>query len=297
MNEGPIEIIFAGDRKMVKGVFLCLLTVAHYTKKAVNVHFLTMTVRTKKFKGDAVTEEDLAFLKNYFGHGEYPMTFETVDVGPLYRKTLGGTTNENTGFTPYTLLRLFAPDLLTMDHALYLDADIMTSSSLESLWDIDISNYELAGVIDHIGKYWMPKGYFNAGVMDLNLKAIRESRLFEKSIVYVAHHFLFMPDQTAVNRLVKKKLLIEAKYNEQERGYKDGTVIKHFSQVIKWFPFPRFAKAKPWDVEAVHKTYKTNVFDPYFAVYFRDFPFEQFGMKKPSQELISSLVLPDKEPA
>jgi lipopolysaccharide biosynthesis glycosyltransferase len=204
MNEGPIEIIFAGDRKMVKGVFLCLLTVAHYTKKAVNVHFLTMTVRTKKFKGDAVTEEDLAFLKNYFGHGEYPMTFEAVNVGPLYKKTLGGTANENTGFTPYTLLRLFAPDLLKMDHALYLDADIMTSSSLEPLWDIDISDYELAGVIDHIGKYWMPKGYFNAGVMDLNLKAIRESHLFEKSIVYVAHHFLFMPDQTAVNRLVKK---------------------------------------------------------------------------------------------
>lgn len=68
---------------------------------------------------------------------------------------------------------------------------------------------------------------------------------------------IFLPDQTALNRLVKKKLLLPAKYNEQKH-FRDDTVIQHFSKTILWLPYFHTRNIKPWQTEAVQTVLTKN---------------------------------------
>lgn len=281
MDLGQINLLFCGDRRMVKGVFLCMLTVSKFTAKPITVHLFTMDAHWGRKQGQAISDADLTFLNSYFAKSPYPIRFLRYDVRASFERDLSKCRNAKTSFSPYSLLRLYAAEYIPAERVLYLDADIMTCADLSSLYDLDLGENEVAAVPDHIGRYWMGKTYFNSGVLLFNLKRCRETGFFNRSINYVLHHHLFMPDQTAMNRSVKGKLLISEKYNEQQRGFREGTVIKHFSQVVKWFPFPHFAKCKQWDFAKVHATYKTHFFDPFFEIYLKDFPFDFFGEKKP----------------
>jgi lipopolysaccharide biosynthesis glycosyltransferase len=283
MPGSEINLLFCGDRKMVKGVFLCLLTIQKFTPRPLKVFLFSMDAKWGKKVGHAITGEDVAFLDSYFSKGSYPIHFVLVDVKEGYEKELAHCQNAKTSFSPYSLLRLLAPDYISEDRLLYLDADIMTCDDLSKIYDTDLSQSEMAAIQDHIGLYWMGKGYFNSGVLLFNLALCRKSGFFEHSIHYVVSHHLFMPDQTAMNRSVKAKRMLPECFNDQQRGFREGTVIKHFSQVVKWSPFPHFAKCKQWDFEKVHDTYKTHFFDPFFEIYLKDFPFASFGEKKPER--------------
>jgi lipopolysaccharide biosynthesis glycosyltransferase len=283
MDLGQMNLLFCGDRKMVKGVFLCLLTVQKYTPRPVKVYLFTMDAHWGRKTGHAITAEDVAFLDAYFNKGPHPISFVLVNVAEGYGETLAHCRNAKTSFSPYSLLRLLSDRYVTEDRLLYLDADIMTCADLSSIYDADLTGKEVAAVQDHIGLYWMGKGYFNSGVLLFNLSECRKTDFFAKSIAYVRAHHLFMPDQTAMNRRVSEKVLLPEIYNDQRRGFRENTVIKHFSQVVKWAPFPHFAKCKQWNFEKVHQTYKTHFFDPFFEIYLRDFPFDTFGEHKPER--------------
>lgn len=280
METGAISILFAGDRKMMKGVFLCLLTLAEKTPRPLMVNIFSADTLSKGVQRQTFTAEDLDFLRSYFGKIRPDWRFALYDVKDRYEAARKGKKIQDIPFTPYTMFRLFAPEILTVDKVLYLDADILCNRDISPLFDTDISAYELAAVQDHIGTYWMGR-YFNAGVILFNLKACRQTQLCERSIDYLFSHFLHMPDQTALNRLVQRALFLPEIYNDQRRGFREACVIKHFSQVIQWFPFPRFYKAKPWDFARVHAVYKTTAFDRFFAIYLRDFPFDRYDEKKP----------------
>ena len=51
-------------------------------------------------------------------------------------------------------IRLFLGECLKdIDKVLYLDCDVIVNDSLKELWNIDISNYALAGIRDRINDY------------------------------------------------------------------------------------------------------------------------------------------------
>ena len=72
-----------------------------------------------------------------------------------------------------------------------------------------------------------------------------------------------MPDQTVLNRKVKKKKLLKRQFNEQKKYDRDDTVIQHFSKTIIWHPFFPFfytKNIKPWNVDRV-KNELTNKYN------------------------------------
>jgi lipopolysaccharide biosynthesis glycosyltransferase len=89
------------------------------------------------------------------------------------------------GFTrKATWYRIFAPELLgELDRVLFLDADVLVVDALDSLWETDLSDHYLAAVTnvlqaDHLFRAAElgidpPQSYFNAGVMLMNLDAMR----------------------------------------------------------------------------------------------------------------------------
>lgn len=77
------------------------------------------------------------------------------------------------------LARCWLSKILTEDKILYLDIDTLVLNDLTDLWNINITNYALAGWPEdpNIGASSVKKsmnGYINAGVILMNLKFIRE---------------------------------------------------------------------------------------------------------------------------
>ena len=77
-----------------------------------------------------------------------------------------------------TYYRLFIPEKLNLEKALYLDADIVVNGSIEDLYNTDVSESYLAGVVcpgfDRHEQLEMAKDaqYFNAGVMGCRRRVI-----------------------------------------------------------------------------------------------------------------------------
>ena len=88
------------------------------------------------------------------------------------------------GFTlKATWYRIFLPELLPdVEKIVYLDGDLLALKSLEELWTTDLSGHAAAAVANVLPRHYAerlaeagldPARYFNAGVMVMNLDAMR----------------------------------------------------------------------------------------------------------------------------
>lgn len=125
-------------------------------------------------------------------------------------------------FTVGTMFRLMLPEILpNLDKIIYLDADLFVNRDIKELWDVDIREYCLAGVIDEgvdihnypriLNKYPKIKkeSYFNAGVLYINLKKLREFGNLKKLVVdfLIENPEAGLPDQDALNVIFHNKVL------------------------------------------------------------------------------------------
>ena len=125
-------------------------------------------------------------------------------------------------FTVGTMFRLILPEILpNLDKIIYLDADLFVNGDIKELWDVDIREYCLAGVIDEgvdihnypriLNKYPKIKkeSYFNAGVLYINLKKLREFGNLKKLVVdfLIENPEAGLPDQDALNVIFHNKVL------------------------------------------------------------------------------------------
>ncbi len=105
----------------------------------------------------------------------------------------------------------FAP--ADWDYAIYLDADVLVVDSLVHLWDkrlsVDFVGMVQDTLVPHFGSPYGPpwdevgvnptSAYFNAGVMLLNVGALRESGLFSEALRLLERHQFPYGDQCAIN--------------------------------------------------------------------------------------------------
>ena len=125
-------------------------------------------------------------------------------------------------FTIGTMFRCSLPGLLPdLNRIIYLDADLFVNRDIKELWDVDIREYCLAGVVDEgvavhnypriLNKYPEIKkeSYFNAGVLYMNLKKIREFGNLKKLVLdfLIENPEADFPDQDALNVLFHNKVL------------------------------------------------------------------------------------------
>src|SRR4051794_28095090 len=107
-------------------------------------------------------------------------------------------------------LRIFLPELLPdVDRIVYLDADTLTVDAIDELWTLplDAPLAAVANVVEpakhqHVRDLGIedPARYFNAGVLVMDLAAMREERTFDAVMSVVeAHRELAWFDQDALN--------------------------------------------------------------------------------------------------
>lgn len=246
-----ISILYGGNSGAFDGMMISLISLAKHTKEPLNVYILTMDLTDKKPAFAPICEKQRAFLEQICKDVNSKSSVVLIDVGDLYRENLFNSPNAETSYTPYALLRLLACKISSLPKKiLYLDTDTVINKDISGLWNTDIENYEFAAVLDYYGKIFMGYKYVNTGVLLLNLDMINKTGLFDRSIDLLNKKKIFLPDQTALNRLVRKKLILDTKYNEQKH-FKDNTVIQHFAKTIIWFPYFHTRNIKPWNVAEV----------------------------------------------
>ena len=125
--------------------------------------------------------------------------------------------------------------------------------------------------MDHYGKWFFKKNilkfdYINSGVLLLNLKKIKDTELFKKCREMCQNEEMFMPDQSAINKIATAKKIEPRKYNEQRKLKKD-TILQHFTTSFRFFPWLHTLTIKPWQIERVREELKIYEYDDILEEY------------------------------
>ncbi len=266
-----IPILFAGNVGVFDGMVISSLSIVRHCKAPLDIYLMTMDLRDQNPKFEPINEAQRAYLEEIYTAVNPESRVHILDVEGRYRAVMLGSPNAETGYTPYCFLRLFADTYQELpDKLIYLDTDTVLCGDISEFFAEDIEDRELAGVRDRYGCHFFGINYINSGVLLLNLKMIRETGLFRRALEACARKKIFLPDQTAINRLAKKKRILPRRYNEQKRERAD-TLIRHFSMTIIWIPF-HTRNIKPWQPELVREVLGNHLHDELLDDYLRRKP-------------------------
>ena len=257
-----INILLCGNRGVFDGALSELISITNTTKEPIRCYIFTMDVSHLNSKYIDITQKQANFLNKVVKSKNKQNEIIRVDVTNIYKKEFGGCANENAYCTPYTLLRLLA-DLIPNipDKLLYLDIDMMIAKDLSSLYNTDITDYEYAAVKEKYGCWIIRPDYINAGMLLMNMKKIKQTKLLEKARNKIKNKKMLFADQDAIFWSTTKKKHLPRIYNEQSKYNKKDTVICHFCKRLMWLPYPRTENIKQWQIEKVHKILKCHAFD------------------------------------
>ncbi len=257
-----INLLLCGNNKVFDGALTELISITNTTKESINCYIFTMDVSRIKPDYIPINDEQVRFLNKVVQSKNENNKVIKIDVTDLYENEFGHGKNENAYCTPYTLLRLLA-DLVPEipEKILYLDIDMMVAKDISELYNIDISEYEYAAVREKYGSMFIRPDYINAGMLLLNMKKIKETKLLEKARNLIKKRKLIFADQDAIFWSTSKKLLLPRKYNEQSKFNRKDTVICHFCKRLMLRPYPHTENFKQWQIDDIHRELKCYAFD------------------------------------
>ncbi len=257
-----INLLLCGNKKFFDGALTQLISIKNRTNEAINCYIFTMDVSRLNKEYICMTDDQIDFLNDVVKSKNHESEVTKIDVTEIYEREFLNCANEKAYCTPYTLLRLLA-DLIPEipDKLLYLDIDIMVGKDISILYNINIEDYEYAAVREKYGSKLIRPDYINAGMLLLNIKKIKETKLLEKARKLIKTKKLLFADQDAIFRSTTKKLILPRIYNEQSSFNRKDTVICHFCKRLLLLPYPRIENYKQWNVEEVHSILKCHYFD------------------------------------
>lgn len=257
-----INILLCGNEKVFDGALTQLISITNRTKESINCYIFTMDLTRLKPEYTAISDKQVDFLNKVVKTKNAENNVTKIDVTNLYEQEFMKCANESAYCTPYTLLRLLADLLPEMpDKLLYLDIDMMIGGDLSKLYNIDITDYEYAAVKEKYGCWIIRPDYINAGMLLLNMKKIKETKLLEKARTLIKTRKMLFADQDAIFWSTTKKKILPRIYNEQSKFNKKDTIVCHFCKRLMFLPYPHTENYKQWHIEQVHKVLKCHYFD------------------------------------
>lgn len=266
-----MNILYCGDSNIENGLIISILSLLKNVKEQLNIYVFTMELKIndKEYKG--VSNFTIDFLNKEVKKANSNSFVKKIDITELFNNNIP-IKNMKTRFTPYCMLRLFADQIEEIpDKILYLDTDVLCRKDCSEFYNQDISEYEVVGVLDHYGKWFfrnniLKKDYINSGVLLLNILKIKETKLFEECRQLCKEKEMFMPDQSAINKISKFKKIDERKYNEQRKLHKD-TIFQHFTTSFRFLPWFHTLTIKPWQIDRVQNELKITEYNDLFEQY------------------------------
>ena len=238
-----IPVFYACDDDFIKYAAVSLKSVLENSKSGqkYKFHFLVSKVNDELKNAVLKTKSENCDIE-FFGVEKYLERLEKkLPVRDYFTKT--------------TYFRLFIADMFPeYDKAVYLDGDTVVSGDLADLFNLDISDYYLAASPEAVmrgekvfGEYVEKVlgidryAYFNAGVLVLNCKKMRENDVsgeFSKLLGF--YDFSVTQDEDYLNVLCKDRvLLIDSAWNKEVYGDEEIDLSK--TKILHYI-----MTAKPW---------------------------------------------------
>ena len=156
---------------------------------------------------------------------------------------------DSSSFPLNVYIRLFIPYFLPKEikKVIYLDVDMIVKNDISNLWQIDLGDKIIGGVVDRsevVSCYWAgirnykelgirPQAkYYNSGLLMINTEEWRERRIPESIIKCINENkrFCNFPDQYGLNVVFADKWHeIDAKWNTYSISDESNPFIIHFT--------------------------------------------------------------------
>lgn len=193
----------------------------------------------------------------------------------------------NSYYSPVTYFRLRLADYIGYDvnKILYLDCDTIVCGDVQPLLDTDMGGYPVAAVMDTPWQinysseiFGIPSvsGYFNAGVMLIDMESFRKSDVFKRSVKIISEEEkLPFLDQDILNIIFRDNWLhLPCKWNllngfmrrvyhngsaralEMKDGIESRCIIHYSASTKPWLPtcvhpligqYFKYLKLSPWN--------------------------------------------------
>lgn len=207
-----------------------------------------------------VSEENQNIIRNKYNNKIFKISFEDISS---YVELIASKMHTRDYYSKATYYRLFIPNLYKhYDKVLYLDSDIVVQGDISELYNTDLGN-NFVGAIpdefvqctplawDYVEKH-VPLGkgnhtkYFNAGILLMNCKRLREIDFEGKFIDLLGKvKFQVAQDQDYLNCICRGKVrLINSVWNKQP--FPSATIKE---RDIKIFHYN--LDSKPWKKDGV----------------------------------------------
>lgn len=260
-----MNILYCGDRHIADGLVISVLSLLKHIPESLSIYVFTMDVTIGDSHVEPLPNAVIAQLDARVKKSNPKSFVKCIDLSEEFQRDIPYA-NLKTRFTPCCMLRLYAdlvPDM--PDKILYLDTDVVCRQDCSDFYHQDMQNQEFIGVLDYYGRWFFRRkfwksDYVNSGVLLMNLSKMRETHLLEKCRTRCRTRRMFMPDQSALNKLSTSKAIAPRQYNEQ-RKLKSNTVLQHFSTSFRFFPWIHIVSVKPWQIDKVHNILKIHEYD------------------------------------
>ena len=266
-----MNILYCGDKGIARGVLVSILSLVKNNSEQLHIYIMTINYEDTA----AFTKKSAKFLDKLVKEKNAKSFVRLIDATEVFVKNLPSK-NMGSYFTPCSMLRLYAdkvPELAKLDRILYLDYDVVCRKDISEFYNTNLDGIEAAGVLDIYGKnFYHYHGifnfdYMNSGVMLFNMPECIKTGMFEKAVKLCMQRWMMLADQAALNKSITRRKLMPRKYNEQGERPREDTVLHHFSNNFKFWPYFRVQKVKPFEVEKIHNVLKITEYDDILKEY------------------------------
>lgn len=270
-----MDILLCTDKKYIMPTCVAIKSISSNNN---HVHFHVLVDK------DVLEFHKAKILKMIDCERGQKISFYVLNKEALNNFPLG---KEKSYITLATYYRLFLTDFLpnNISKIIYLDGDVINTEALDELWNTNLGNIPIGAVTDlaeemqdfnRLG-YEKEKGYFNAGVLLINVEYWRKHNLKDIFINFIIQNKdkIKQHDQDILNMIFyDNKLELPMKYNVQN-GFlvkKEYTPFKnnykkYESSLLESIAHPVLIHytdfKKPWFIE------DCNPFGYYFFKYYK----------------------------
>ena len=262
-----MNILYCGDAGISRGVLVSILSLLMRAPKDNIYNIYIMTIKYEGVK--PFSKKTAEFLDELVKKYNKKSFVKLIDATEVFTRNLPKK-NMGSYFTPCSMLRLYmdkVPEIAVLDRILYMDYDVVCRGDISEFYNMDLDGIEVAGVLDIYGRRWyhyhglLVQDYMNSGVMLFNLPECIKTKMFEKAVKLCATRWMMLADQAALNKAINRRKLMNRKYNEQEERPRKDTVLHHFSNNFKFWPYFRVQKVKPFEIDKIHRVLKIYEYD------------------------------------
>jgi len=263
------KVLYSCNDGLFDGLVLSILSILRRTKEVMHFYVLTADLTFMNPNYKALSAKHIAQLEQLIKAFNPSNSLTILDAKDKYIKQLGDK-YDVVHFTPYALFRLLIDQFNELDDLiLYLDVDTLANADIAQVWNTDMNCVEICVCKD----YWLNNNkqseypMFNSGVMLINLDFIRMTKYFTQAIHYLIDKKPKMADQQALFDTWYRIFEWDAgyRYNYQQLGIQQDTVIKHFN--VTESNSVNGKVIKPWNINDVMNVLNLHNWDVDFQLF------------------------------